>query len=97
MEIIENTYIAIKSRVGKRIHYKKGQHVVSWNIANLWQRSYQLNEEVYKAMLSRGYRGEPLILNDFKIKAADWLWLFLVVLISALAFYFGVGKYKALS
>ena len=59
VEIIENTYLAIKSRVGSKIHYKKGQHLAAWNIASLWQRSYQLNEDVYKAMLSRGYRGEP--------------------------------------
>jgi len=58
-EIVENTYSAIKSRVGAKIHYKKGQHIVAWNIAHLWARSCQFNEDVYKAMLSRGYRGEP--------------------------------------
>jgi cobalt/nickel transport system permease protein len=58
VEIVEHTYLAIKSRVGVKIHYKKGQHIVAWNIAYLWARSYQLNEDVYKAMLSRGYRGE---------------------------------------
>jgi len=55
VEIIQNTYLAIKSRVGTLVHYKSGQRVVSWNIASLWKRSVQLNEEVYKAMLSRGY------------------------------------------
>ena len=58
VEIVEHTYLAIKSRVGVKVHYKKGQHIVAWNIAYLWARSYQLNEDVYKAMLSRGYRGE---------------------------------------
>jgi cobalt/nickel transport system permease protein len=91
MEIIENTYVAIKSRIGARINYKAGQHVVAWNIAYLWQRSYQLNEDVYKAMLSRGYCKEPIILNDFKIKAADWVWLFFVALISILVFYLSYG------
>ncbi len=81
VEIIQNTYLALKSRVGARIHYKKGQHVVAWNIAYLWQRSYQLNEDVYKAMLSRGYRGEPVILNDFSIRLRDRLWLCVVVII----------------
>jgi cobalt/nickel transport system permease protein len=75
VEIIENTYLALKSRVGVRVHYRSGQHIVAWNIACLWARSYQLNEEVYKAMLSRGYRGEPVILDDFRIKLRDWLWL----------------------
>lgn len=88
VEIIENTYLAIKSRVGTKVHYKRGQKLVAWNIAFLWQRSYQLNEEVYKAMLSRGYRGEPAALDDFKIKAKDGLWLCLVVIVSALMLYF---------
>jgi len=85
--IIENTYLAIKSRCGVRVHYKKGQHVVSWNIACLWQRSYKLNEDVYKAMLSRGYCGEPLILQELKFKPIDWVWLFSVLIISIPVFY----------
>jgi len=87
LEIIENTYLAIKSRSGVRMNYKKGQHVVSWNIAYLWQRSYRLNEDVYKAMLSRGYRGEPLILQELKLNPIDWLWLMLVLIISIPLFY----------
>jgi len=73
--IIENTYLAIKSRVGTITHYKKGQQIVTWNIAFLWARSYQLNEEVYKAMLSRGYSGELPVLDDFRWRLKDWLWL----------------------
>ena len=80
IEGIENTYLAIKSRTGIRLHYKKGQHIVAGTISSLWQRSYYLNEAVYKAMLSRGYTGEPIILDDFKAKLRDWLWLFLVVI-----------------
>ncbi|PIP20054.1 MAG: cobalt ECF transporter T component CbiQ [Candidatus Omnitrophica bacterium CG23_combo_of_CG06-09_8_20_14_all_40_11] len=87
IEIIENTYLAIKSRVGRVSSVKSGQGIVAWNIASLWQRSYQLNEDVYKAMLSRGYRGEPVVLNDFRIKAIDWVWLFIAILISGSVFY----------
>lgn len=73
--IIENTYFAIKSRVGSIINYKIGQQITSWNIAFLWVRSYQLNEDVYKAMLSRGYSGEAYVLEDFRVRLRDWLWL----------------------
>ena len=58
--IVEDTYRAIKSRVGSGMHYRKGQRVVTWNMACLWKRSYQLNEQVYHAMLARGFRGEPV-------------------------------------
>lgn len=84
--IIENTYLAIKSRVGTRVRYKKGQHIVAWNIGSLWQRSYKLNDDVYKAMLSRGYSGEPVILEEFRIRPRDWLWLFGITVISVLLF-----------
>ncbi len=76
LEVIENTYYAIKSRVGTRLHYKKGRQVVAWNISALWSRSYHLSEDVYSAMLSRGYAGEPVILDEFKTKITDWVWLF---------------------
>jgi len=81
-EVVENTYLAIKSRVGRKIRYKKGQHIVAWNIASLWFRSYQLNEAVYSAMLSRGYNGEPVVLNDFRTRPRDWVWLFFVIFTS---------------
>ncbi len=81
VEIIEQHYVAIKSRVGAFVHYKSGRGMVAWHIASLWNRSVKLNEQVYQAMLSRGYQGEALAWNDFKIKTRDWLWLVIVVLI----------------
>ncbi len=91
IEIIGNTYLSMKSRVGRKIHYKKGQHIIAWNIAGLWQRSYQLNQQVYLAMLSRGYTGEPCMLNSFKTKAIDWLWLFFAIIIFGLVSYLNYG------
>ena len=92
LEVIENTYLAIKSRVGTRLHYKKGQHVVAWNISSLWHRSYYLNQAVYSAMLSRGYNGESIVSDDFKAKLKDWAWLFLTVLLFITILYIGGKK-----
>jgi len=86
IEIVQNTYLAIKSRVGFISSVKKGQRVVAWNIAGLWKRSYHLNEDVYKAMLSRGYNGEARVLDDFRSGYKDWLWL-----ISAVTFSCAIG------
>lgn len=74
-EIIGNTFTAIKSRVGFTIARADGQRLVTWNIASLWQRSYQMNEEVYHAMRSRGYNGHPVIDHDFSLSRQDWWWL----------------------
>lgn len=81
VEIVQNTYLAIKSRVGASTHYKSGQNIVAWNIVSLWSRSVHLNEDVYKAMLSRGYQGQALAWDDFKIKGRDWCWLAAVIII----------------
>ncbi|MFH1457974.1 MAG: cobalt ECF transporter T component CbiQ [Candidatus Omnitrophota bacterium] len=81
IEIIENTYRAMESRAGRHVPHNRGREIVTWNMASLWQRSYQLNNEIYNAMLSRGYRGEPKVLDEFKTSARDWAWLLGVVLI----------------
>lgn len=75
VELVENTHRAIRSRVGSRLHVRRGQRVVAWNIAHLWLRSYALNEQVYGAMVSRGYRGEPVALDRFRTRRRDWCWL----------------------
>ncbi len=89
--IIENTYQAVKSRVGTVLHYKSGQNIVAWNIAFLWARSFKLNEEVYRAMLSRGYSGEARVLNEFKARLKDWLWLFATAVILSLNLIFEIS------
>lgn len=85
IEIIQNTYLAIKSRVGSVSSIKKGRGVVAWNIASLWQRSYQMHSQVYNSMLSRGYSGEPKVMNEFHITFKDWLCLGIAVLVFSLS------------
>jgi cobalt ECF transporter T component CbiQ len=87
VEIIEHTHTAIKSRAGLNLHHTKGRELVTWNMANLWLRSYHLNNQVYNAMLSRGYRGEPQVLTDFRSMPMDWVLLAAVLLIAAVSLY----------
>lgn len=83
LDVITNTYLAIKSRVGTKIDYDKGQRLVAWNIASMWYRSYHLHEAVYHAMLSRGFGGEFVILDEFKTSKKDWIWLMVAMLCCA--------------
>ena len=87
VEIVENTHRAIRSRVGSGMHHRKGQKVVAWNIAHLWMRSYALNEQVYNAMVSRGFRGEPIALDHFQTRPRDWFWLFGTIVVILLLGY----------
>ncbi|MDD5431714.1 MAG: cobalt ECF transporter T component CbiQ [Candidatus Omnitrophica bacterium] len=85
IEVIQNTYLGIKSRCGNVFSVKKGQGIVAWNIASLWQRSYVLHQDVYDAMLSRGYTGESKTMDEFHATFKDWFWLGLTILIFGLS------------
>ncbi|MBF0494651.1 MAG: cobalt ECF transporter T component CbiQ, partial [Candidatus Omnitrophica bacterium] len=81
-EIVINTHMAIKSRCGAAVRYREGQEIVTWSIANLWKRSYEMNREVYNAMLSRGYHGEVYVLDEFRADAKDWVFLGIAVVVA---------------
>ena len=89
VEIMEQNFLAVKSRIGGRIHLKKGQHIAAFKIASLWQSSAHLNKDAYDAMLSRGYTGEPVVLDEFHSGKKDWLWLIFVLLIFILTTHYG--------
>jgi cobalt/nickel transport system permease protein len=50
-------------------------------------KSYSLSSEVYLAMVSRGFQGEPLVLSDFRMRSRDFGWLLLFVLTATAVFY----------
>lgn len=81
IEIIQNTYSAMKSRVGIISSSVKGQRMVAWNIASLWHRSFAMHYQVYNAMLSRGFTGEPEVMSDFRMTAQDIAWLVASILL----------------
>ena len=91
-QMLENILTAIKSRVGVISQHQKGQRVVAWNVVNMWNRAEQMNEQVYLAMLSRGYTGEPCVLAKSDPKFKDWVWLLFSLTISAMIIYLGYRR-----
>jgi cobalt/nickel transport system permease protein len=75
LDIIRNTFIAIKSRVGFVVPSYSGRKIATAIMAGLWLRSYRLHGQVYDAMVSRGYSGEPVTMHRFKTKPADIVFL----------------------
>jgi cobalt/nickel transport system permease protein len=55
----------------------------------LLARSFHLSNEVHLAMQSRGFRGDPVMMNDFRFKPSDAAWMVLLLLVAGAAFYFG--------
>jgi energy-coupling factor transporter transmembrane protein EcfT len=54
---------------------KTGRRIVALNMAGLWLRSYRMQGQVYDAMVSRGYTGEPAVLDEFRARKGDYLFL----------------------
>jgi cobalt/nickel transport system permease protein len=79
LDTIQKTFIAIKSRVGFVVSGKTGRRIAGATMSGLWLRSYRLQSQVYDAMLSRGYAGEPQVMEDFRICPADVIFLTIAV------------------
>lgn len=78
LDIVEKTYVAVKSRTGHVRSLKKGHNIAGVTIAGLWLKSYRMQNQIYDAMISRGFTGEPVVDFRFTLKKID----FLIVLIS---------------
>jgi cobalt/nickel transport system permease protein len=68
----------------------------AWRTAKEWigaiagvllGKSYSLSSEIYLAMVSRGFRGEPVLLTDFRTHPRDWLWFSLFFILSGITFF----------
>ena len=55
----------------------------------LLSKSIELSQEVYLAMLSRGFRGEVRLLTDFRLKPRDYVALTAFIFTSCLAVWIG--------
>lgn len=63
IKIIEDMYLGIKSRTITGLDNKKARKVVAWHMGSLWDKSRMMSEEIYLAMLSRGFNGEPKVMS----------------------------------
>jgi cobalt/nickel transport system permease protein len=86
--IVEETYIAKKSRTLKAGKIRVEQRWIAGQAGALFTRSMQLGAEVHRAMIARGYQGEPKILNVFRVRTRDYLWLGFCIGLSAVLVYF---------
>jgi cobalt/nickel transport system permease protein len=52
---------------------------ISGSIGNLMNRSFKMSNEVYAAMLARGFTGQMRSFNTFRMGRGDWAALFLTI------------------
>ncbi len=63
---------ARKSRVVARTGGKEQRWWIVSTMGALMSRSFRMSDEVYQAMLARGFSGRLLTFDDYDMRAADW-------------------------
>lgn len=58
IKVFEEMHLGLKARLLYRMNLKTSQHWIASRIATLFKRSVRMSEEVYLAMLARGYTGD---------------------------------------
>ncbi len=85
VSLLEKTHLAKRSRTIRASSAKGERAWVGSRIGAVLQRSRALTEDVYHAMLARGYDGEPRTLRRMRMSRNDWLYaLFSVTLLAVL-------------
>jgi cobalt/nickel transport system permease protein len=64
--------LARKSRMVGRTGGGEQRRWISGTMGNLMSRAFKMSNDVYAAMLARGYGGEIRSYADYRMRAADW-------------------------
>lgn len=68
-------FLAKKSRKVGKIRDDNGRKLVAGVIGHLLIKSHALSNEVYNAMVSRGYRGNFITVDTFRVTLYDLFWI----------------------
>jgi cobalt/nickel transport system permease protein len=89
LHTVNGIFLARKSRIVARTSGAEQRRWISGTIGNLMSRSFKMSNEVYTAMLARGFGGEMRSYNAFTMRPADWLGLGGTVALGAALLVFG--------
>lgn len=78
-----------QSRILGRLDGPERRRVTAASAGVLLSKSFEMSEEVYVAMQSRGFRGDVEVLDDFRLRWSDALGLAVLLALAAAAFWFG--------
>jgi cobalt/nickel transport system permease protein len=84
LQVSADMFTARRSRTVGRMGAAEGRRFASGAMGSLWARSHATSEEVHRAMLSRGYTGEPRALAPLRFGRGDALWGLIVLMVIAL-------------
>jgi len=76
-------FLARKSRIVATTSGREQRWWIVSSVGVLMSRSLRMSEDVYQAMLARGFQGEMQSIDDYRMRAADWLLLSASILVAA--------------
>lgn len=82
-------FLSRKSRILRLLNREEEQRLLGASTGVLLTKSLQMSSEVYLAMESRGYRGYPRTLDNFKMQRRDWAAALLILVLCSAALWFG--------
>lgn len=87
LELSSNIFLARKSRNVGKTSSGEGRKFVAASIGNILIKSEALSNDVYSAMISRGYSGEYITVKIFKMGLFDYVWIiFNLIFVTIVAF-----------
>ncbi len=82
-------FLARKSRVVGRMRAADQRQMLTATMGTLLDKSYHMSNEVYLAMLSRGFRGQARALETFQMRGRDWIWGGAMLVVAGVAIWLG--------
>ena len=76
-------FLARKSRIVARTSGREQRWWIVSSVGVLMSRSLRMSDDVYQAMLARGFQGEMHTIDGYRMRPADWLLLAVSVLVAA--------------
>lgn len=89
IETANQMFESRQSRTVGRLTGPEKRRMTARTAGVLLSKSVELSHEVYLAMLSRGFDGEVRLLNDFRLKARDYLGVAAFIFAGCLAVWIG--------
>lgn len=82
-------FLARKSRIVAQTSGREQRWWIVSTIGVLMSRSFRMSDDVYQAMLARGFDNEMRTIDDYRMQPVDWLLMVAAVAVAAGAIYAG--------
>jgi cobalt ECF transporter T component CbiQ len=89
VQTAQDMLLSRRSRLVGNMTATDSRRLLSATAGVLLGKSVQMSDDVYQAMVSRGFRGDMRVMQDFQIEAKDWTLLTALLTLAALTYVAG--------